>query len=519
MTDPPTSTLPDARAAHEPTPKSGSAATAFCTAWFLPATTARRTAGLGLGWAYLVHLIAAVAAVLLVCVLVAWGESTPPVRLVEIVDRLGRLSSQLVRQYERFPGSMIAATASTILGVELGFLLLTALITAWGARDESLRASFVWALRQTWLHTADVLPAILLVGCLSIAYQRAYLAWSRSYSLDRVAHMVQPPSPPGPRATTQTLRDYERQMEEFNRNPQEYFQTFNDRWERAQRQRPAFVNYGGAVIGAACIGSAAWLLWALFRAVGISRATPPIARPPMCETCGYDLTAAAMDGRCPECGEPVAHSLAPEVRPGAIDEACRKRSRLGALGACAMDAIFYPRQFGRRIRLLSPTTEYRVLLAIELPILFVMGGAGMVLCIIAMNRGQLQPDDIETLSIVAPIVGGLTVLFCLFVAVGSASAVGAVHWIREKRNLMSGTIQVAAYASPYFLAWVAFAALTGALGLALDETYRELRRNRALGVDPEALAVIVWLGLNVIWLAGYLWIVACGTAAARYANR
>ena len=84
---------------------------------------------------------------------------------------------------------------------------------------------------------------------------------------------------------------------------------------------------------------------------------------------------------------------------------------------------------------------------------------------------------------------------------------------------MSGAIQVAAFASPYFLAWVVFAALTGALGLTLDETYRELRRNRALGVDPEALAVIVWLGLNVIWLAGYLWIVACGTAAARYANR
>ena len=503
MTDHSKSSLPDAREAHEPTPKSGSA------------TTARRTAGLALRWAFLAHVVAALAAVLLISVLVAWSESTPPVALDQIADRLGRLSRQLVRQYERFPGSMIAATASTIIGVELGFLLLTALITAWGARDEPVRASFVWALRQTWLHTAQVLPAILLVGCLSIAYGRASSAWWRSHSPVIVPRMVQPPSP-GPAATTQALRDYQSQMEELNRKQQEYFQA---QWDQIRRNRPAFVMYGGVLIGAACIGSIAWILWALFRAVGISRVTPPIARSPMCETCGYDLTAAAMDGRCPECGEPVAHSLAPEVRPGAIDEACRKRSRLGALGACAMDAIFYPRQFGRRIRLLSPTTEYRVLLAIELPILFVMGGAGMVLCIIAMNRGQLQPDDIETLSIVAPIVGGLTVLFCLFVAVGSASAVGAVHWIREKRNLMSGTIQVAAYASPYFLAWVAFAALTGALGLALDETYRELRRNRALGVDPEALAVIVWLGLNVIWLAGYLWIVACGTAAARYANR
>ena len=57
MTDHPPSALADTREAHEPTPNPWSAAIAFCTAWLLPATTARRTAGLALGWAYLVHSI------------------------------------------------------------------------------------------------------------------------------------------------------------------------------------------------------------------------------------------------------------------------------------------------------------------------------------------------------------------------------------------------------------------------------------------------------------------------------
>jgi hypothetical protein len=61
-----------------------------------------------------------------------------------------------------------------------------------------------------------------------------------------------------------------------------------------------------------------WTLGALIVAMGADyrRAKDfPEVHDPWCEACGYNLSAAAPEGRCPECGTAVADSIGPGVRP------------------------------------------------------------------------------------------------------------------------------------------------------------------------------------------------------------
>lgn len=75
--------------------------------------------------------------------------------------------------------------------------------------------------------------------------------------------------------------------------------------------------------GVAALG--VWLAWAgaVLRVLAAGAPRPPPA-PPLCESCGYDLTHVAADGRCTECGAAVADSLdQPRSRPGNPWEAGR----------------------------------------------------------------------------------------------------------------------------------------------------------------------------------------------------
>ena len=68
-----------------------------------------------------------------------------------------------------------------------------------------------------------------------------------------------------------------------------------------------------ALLGIAWICAGLWWLTIVLR-LGARYGGPPsgpgfASRTLRCESCGYDLTMSPEDGRCPECGQPVAHSL------------------------------------------------------------------------------------------------------------------------------------------------------------------------------------------------------------------
>lgn len=68
---------------------------------------------------------------------------------------------------------------------------------------------------------------------------------------------------------------------------------------------------------------------------------------PLCESCGYDLSASARHGSCPECGALVASSL-----PGArIGSPWQQRRSLFAWGLTNLGTLFRPTQRFRTLRI------------------------------------------------------------------------------------------------------------------------------------------------------------------------
>jgi len=85
----------------------------------------------------------------------------------------------------------------------------------------------------------------------------------------------------------------------------------------AYRYPPGLENIIGPLTAAILILS----LWTLVSLIIAARqdyrtsAAMPQPHDPWCEVCGYNLTGADPNGRCPECGKPIAESLAAGARP------------------------------------------------------------------------------------------------------------------------------------------------------------------------------------------------------------
>src|SRR6185437_7292348 len=75
------------------------------------------------------------------------------------------------------------------------------------------------------------------------------------------------------------------------------------------------------ILGPLLVTLSALILWAfaaLVIAVRRDYRTPsdmPQPHDPTCDDCGYNLVAANLHGRCPECGKPVIESIGPDIRP------------------------------------------------------------------------------------------------------------------------------------------------------------------------------------------------------------
>jgi hypothetical protein len=90
-----------------------------------------------------------------------------------------------------------------------------------------------------------------------------------------------------------------------------------------------------------------WQLTALVRAVRVEyRRAGDFPQPhdPFCDNCGYNLTMAPAEGRCPECGRYVMESLGPDTRPGTPWERRVETGRLRAIARQVRMLIVCPRK-------------------------------------------------------------------------------------------------------------------------------------------------------------------------------
>ncbi len=494
------------------------ASMAFLTAWLMPARTARRTEYVSLRQAYGVHLIAFALTPIVIMAFAAWADRP---RL--FFQAFGNMFSELFEEWDRHSQEIVLAFLGTFVAVEIGFLLLAWLLTPWGARVEPMRQSFRHALRRVWLQTPHALMAVILVGLFLVPLEGARARWFEEHSSSFLSYSpppYNPPSPPsGVKMTSKAWQDHLAAVQQYNTQyaqaNQQYIQTLQAQQQAYRDQQPAWVRYFKLYILGSSLLAISWVVWALLRAVGAERTTPQLPHPPSCETCGYNLTKAPMEGLCSECGEPVRDSLGPGVRPGTVWQCSANGPVADYFQSCGA-AVVLPKKFGRQIRLLSPGTDHRALVAFHWIAVFIVSCGGFVLSVVTAAGPQVLQQD-RQLFFVMPVVGYMTAMATLGFTLLAAGVVGSWQSAREKRNLLPVTVQIASYLGAFLTVGVAFAWCSGAVVLGMELAFREWAR--PLSIYGETLQFSVWIPLNLIWLVAYFWMLWTATSGARYANR
>ncbi|MBN2561235.1 MAG: hypothetical protein JXQ75_09925 [Phycisphaerae bacterium] len=442
---------------------------ALLTAGILPSTTARRTEHVPVVQAYLVHCLGALATAGAILLLAAWESASIPATPGTILESVAHVVGSIAEDLAQRPVATPLIVASIVVGIEFAYVLLALLCSPWGAADEPLDASMGWALERAWLHTPHTVLVVLLAGSLLVSLGRA-------------------------------------RQEEF--------------WGPTSEavHRLAFHVRNAEEIGAlGCFAAGTWWLWGLLRSIGTPRKTRRVALPPTCEACGYNLTSISIEGRCPECGEPVAQSLGPDARSGTLWQRRREAGRWRAWWRCAIDPIVRPVWFGRQLRLRDPGTDHRWFLAAHLPPAFLVAWIGTVGGYITSTGRNPLVHGTEVLMYVGPIVGYFNALFTLFLPIAAAGVIGIAYRFSARRNLTCGVIQAACYLSGYVVGWSLFAFAWYGL-LFVTGPYIQAFVNMP-SVDITLIALLMWLLPNLLCLAAYLWLISRVTSGARYANR
>ncbi len=445
----------------------------FFTAWLLPATTARRTQQVRLWQAFLIHLVALVFTFFFIAFLVVWGERPfePADALINYVEGVIWFWGQIARE----PGTAFVIMGFYILFLEGVFLLLAFMVSPWGAGDERLRVSYGHALRHCWLRTICICPAAFVIALVTVALEQAKSLWR-----DRV-----------------------------------FPNSFD--WDLYYQIQPWYVRYYEDIMVSCVWLVLAGLFWMLLRAVGAKRIIPAVERPPLCEFCGYNLTAARMEGRCPECGELVMDSLGPQTRTGT---AWHRRQEIGFLRAwwrTGWQAILHPVQLGRQIPIHRDLHDHRLYLRFSSFVFFLLALLYLPLTVmIGYGYSDLHWIDSHVVFYYFALgAGGAALLIpCTLLA---AALVGWRLRVTSKQNLLHPAVQVASYLSGYVLIWSIISSLTWALLMRGDEIFSICQR--IVHIELEIFAIIAWLMFNLLILVVYVRLLVRGTLAAQYANR
>jgi len=501
------------RSAAPPEPR-WPAVAAFVTAWLCPASSARRTLHVRLWAACAVHLLAAFLTFVLITVLASLGERKHAFKYFqEIIEEFTS---------DRWQQAFLV-TGGIVFSIEIAYLILAGLLMPWVAADEPLGASWKQALRFAWLHTAHALPVVLLVGFMSVCYTLAERDYRQANPYPTWTTTWTPPSlPTAPSDNSeQAWRDYQAARAEYNKKQQEALEQGQRARQEWERNKPFFVRYAPVFIFWTGIACTFWILWALLRAAGIRRPVPAIPRPPTCEFCGYNLTGTAAESRCPECGRAVIESLAPGVRAGTPWERRKELGTLRTWWRCGADAVLRPGRFGRLIKVRAQVHDHRLFLAAHLPLIFLIAWAGFLCCYL-IGLG-MRSDRGEEFILVAlgfgPYFGYLATLLTLALAGLAANLVGLIFSVRNRRNLLPASTQVACYLGTYLTVWAACSTILVVAAFVVDsaEAFRALARHLRIAHQP--LMFFFWFLPNLFWLGGYFLLVWRATAAAQHANR
>ncbi|MGD2109060.1 MAG: hypothetical protein PVI86_06675 [Phycisphaerae bacterium] len=438
---------------------------AFVMAPLFPATTAQRTMHITLTRVWVMHVAALLLTAVVVFFLLALEGSLDA--RGRVVYNCGLILGHLADEIGRDAGFVLLITLGVMLACELVFLALAVMAMPWGAADERVGDSFRASLARTWLRTPHLALVVLLAGLSIIGFAEwAKALWNQDYP-------------------------------------------FGSLWVLLAEFAPVHT----------CFALAGWLLWGLLRSVGAPRDLVPFARPPLCETCGYNLTTIPMEGRCPECGDGVVASLGVDARCGAPWE---RREALGPVEAWSRTCgavLRSPSRFGRQLQVTSGKTDHRVFFAFHLPAVFVIGVLLIPVLYFIDTGKNVFTSEPEVVFGVGLVMGGVTTIGAVCLALLSTCVLGLLHSFREGRNLLAGAMQMAAYLAPFLVWWMLFGVFSAAAVLALRESAFLGALGDYLYIDRDFLLFAFWSVPNLGVGLYYLVLVGAGTRSTRYANR
>lgn len=260
-----------------------------------------------------------------------------------------------------------------------------------------------------------------------------------------------------------------------------------------------------------------WTLLALGRVVRLDYRRPadmPGVITPRCDECGYDLHMSDPQGRCPECGRPVAASLDPASRPPTPWEQDPRASRLRVIFAQARDLVLQPRRMFFRM----PTLTHHEAAQRWLALSMVLVGATVFWVVPLM--GTLNLVEWSWRTALGMLVGGTT-LAVVWIMLGmmmvgiETGGVTLVAFFRKHPVYLATAAKVTCYASILMIVW---AILGGAqvylLLLANDRGWLK-------GLAPRLVDAVTIASLGVAHIGGllwYEWTVYRGLRGVQYAN-
>lgn len=475
--------------------------------WLRPQRAAQRCTHWPLAVCFLVHVGIGLAGLFLV----AGGLSV-------FEGSVDHLFLNIKAEFSREPAMFILWSLGILLLVEAAMLGLAVVGLAWGAlAHERLRDSLRHSLRQVWLRTPHALVISVFIAAAITTIEIKSQQWRHEHpspwsSAPMPSYPVPPSMAEDDPAYRAAMAKYEQEMADYQAEMARRQQSWGQWWPT----QPWYVRNEGPMSIAMVIVGAGWWLAAMLCAFGVRRSPGAVERAPRCLTCGYDLSMTPADSRCPECGEEVIKSLGELAQPGAAWEWPRAQVHiLGAWWRTCRTAVRRPSSFGRSLRLFDERTGYRGYFIIHLALIFLLG-AGGILTVAFTSRGS---TDAFVLVLISSIVGTMCAMGATLVACGVASIVGVVISLQNKRNLLLAAMQVAAYASPFLVAWAFFGAMLIVSFINLNEYgwARVIADRTGLPID---FLAFLWLAVpNIVCSLLYIAIVARGTRGARFANR
>ncbi len=286
-----------------------------------PIWATKRTDQVGLIKAYLFHIVTAILGFLAVMLVSAVSTAIRHEFVNSVGSEFVKIGDDLWVIANRYPNEFLLGVAVSVGIVELSFAIFALLLAPWGARDEKFKTSLSHAFRQSWLHTINIVVAIVICAVATVVIGYCNTAWRITHTPDYGIYLTPPNVPKAQQSTSPEWKAY---MKKYQEQQSRYWSEYQ-KW---QRNWPWWVYYEEEVIGVVWCAGAFWTACSFAMAVGTRRRVTPMERPPLCENCGYNLSGTDRDSRCPECGEGVELSFGANLRTGPAWQQYYERKRI-----------------------------------------------------------------------------------------------------------------------------------------------------------------------------------------------